>query len=511
MKINVQKTGLQKSQSVAILSHGDKRLEWNIKFIDKANLAEDVDIFEQINAFWQTLPAEQQDKIFDVYNRTLNVLRTCWINNDLGGLLTPLINELVNLHDMEKIRYWMDYQSNLQLPMRLDEKFVEQQQSSYTRDKTYLKEDYKQLVMLSIAIRPMIPIWGEFLYKTEDDSGTQWKEYYAYLLLEQTSLMKTEPMIKLLTYVDRNVGGDKANPVSVLNGGISTDDFPDWVTGLVVVRRLGFGDIRGVNPNIHLVTQISGFINTIMGGQESRFKSAGMIKPKIIEGQGSSDSESNLSKLEGVKVKEAVPSGNIVPIDVFTDDIKKVAKRICPSLDMALLRASAESVKQLYNEEINPIQRSLVLLLCSREISTKGGMYLDHIKLIKLIAIAQAVFWHNGFHDLALLVSAISKGRVGISNLEGRARIPPAQMDRLNVLYPHPRRPPGKKSDKGKNPAVIAIELMEVEFSSYQWRPTIPKEWLDQLQNQNNQTYYVPYEIKIKLAEFAIALASKEL
>lgn len=509
MKIGIQKVGLLRNQSSAVISHGDRELQFSIKFIDKANLTVDVDIFEQINSFWLTMPVEQQDLVFDTYKRLREVFNSCWNNDDLPGMLTPLVAELTGLHDLEKIRYWMDYKSDLQLPPRLDEKFVEQHQSSYTRDKTYLKEDYQQLVALSIAIRTMIPVWGEFVSRTEDDSGTQWKEYWAYLLLEKSTLMTSPAMMKLKMYVDSNVNTDKVNTIAILKG-ISSSDFPTWVTGLVVVRRLGFGDIRGVNPMIHLVTQISGFITTVLSGQESRFKSAGMVKPKIIEGQGSSDSESNLSKLEGVKVKELVPAGNIVPIDVYTDDIPALAKKLCPSLDMSLLKASLESVKVMQNEKIWPVQRSLIRLLISDEVSTKGAMYLDHLKLVKLMAVAQAILWHRGMYDLAVLVSAISVTKVDVSSMEGRARIPKELLAVLDAQYPHPRRGTGKKADKGKNPAVVAIEIIEEALSSNIWRPTLPTEWLQKLPNQSNQTYYVPYEIKVKLAEFSIAIATKD-
>lgn len=509
MKIGIQKTGLLTNQSCAIISHGDKSLTFSIKFIDKASLPADVDIFEQINSFWQTMSTEELDVVFDTYTRIRAAFNACWDNSDLAPILTPLVAELTALHDLEKIRYWMDYKSNLLLPQRLDEKFSEQQQSSYTRDKTYLKEDYQQLVSLSIAIRTMIPIWGEFVMRTEDDNGTQWKEYWAYNLLEKSTLMESAPMLKLLTYVESNVNTDKVNTIAILKG-VSSVDFPGWVTGLVVVRRLGFGDIRGVNPMIHLVTQISGFIGTVLSGQESRFKSAGMVKPKIIEGQGSSDSESNLSKLEGVKVKESVPAGNIVPIDVFTDDVHALAKKLCPSLDMSLLRASLESSKIMENEKIWPAQRNLIQTLVSSEVSTHGFKYLDHMKLVKLMAVAQAILWHRKFYDLAILVSAASLTKIDVSSMEGRARIPKDKLDELDKHYRHPRRASGKKADKGKNPAVVAIEMLEVALSSNVWRPTLPIEWLQKLPNQSNQTYYVPYEIKVKLAEFSIAIATKD-
>ena len=71
----------------------------------------------------------------------------------------------------------------IHIPVRLEDTFVHSDERPMTRDKTYTKPDYVKLIGLTLALRPMIPIWGEFIERTHKETGTSFKEYYAYLLM----------------------------------------------------------------------------------------------------------------------------------------------------------------------------------------------------------------------------------------------------------------------------------------------------------------------------------------
>ena len=93
-------------------------------------------------------------------------------------------------------------------------------------------------------LRCMIPIWGEYISSTRQETGTRHKEFYAFQLLNNSNISKSVPMVKLCNYVEAIVGPDKYNNVNTLNG-ISSEDFGYWLLSLVCVRRLCVGDIRG--------------------------------------------------------------------------------------------------------------------------------------------------------------------------------------------------------------------------------------------------------------------------
>ena len=172
MKLAIKEITMQGDPSVAIITHKfenakeEETLEWNIKLFDKVSYSGAFDIFEQINGYWARLPQANQDKIFVIYKRIREVFDQFYDTNELTMALYTLVRDLYEEHDLVAIRHWIDFYSNLSVPSSVEEKFSGEQDSSKTRERTYLKEDYMWLVTLSVAIRVMIPIWGEFISRT---------------------------------------------------------------------------------------------------------------------------------------------------------------------------------------------------------------------------------------------------------------------------------------------------------------------------------------------------------
>ena len=106
MRVVTDREGHLGDQTVALLRHRDQELKWNIKLIDKASIKPDVDIFHQINGFWDKQPMEAQDKIFEVYKRIHITFDEIWETEDLARALLPQIAELCALHKLDDVRSW---------------------------------------------------------------------------------------------------------------------------------------------------------------------------------------------------------------------------------------------------------------------------------------------------------------------------------------------------------------------------------------------------------------------
>lgn len=516
MKVVTDREGHLGDQTVANLTHRDQELKWNIKLIDKASIKPDVNIFHQINGFWSKLPMEHQDRIFEVYQRLHVTFDEIWETEDLARALLPLIAELCALHDLEDIRKWMDFHSDIHMPHKLDEEFSDSHGAIGTRDRTYLREDYKQLVVLSIALRPMLLVWGEYVFRTEKEHGTNWKEYKAFQLLSQAYILDDEkcpPMARLRKYVELSLPQTKEFDSAILDG-ISTEDFSTWVLALVVIRRLTIGDISGTDPDFNLVAFIYRYVGQKVKGHDHSFM--GMVKPKIPESQ-SGDSENNLSKLEGYKVKQEIPAGDIAIVEHYISDVQKLALRVCPTLagNLGLLWESMKSIEQLSVETLWDPQLTIAQWTLGEAVSPRSFPYLSKKTVLEAMGVAQAVLWHREHFELAGLMTAVAQSNQNELQLTGvipQARIPTAMVDELNKLYPHARRQSGKqKSQKEKNVAVLGIDTVTKQFREHEWRLTVPAAWLTKIvQNTNDRRYAVPYDIKIKMARLAIEIATNQ-
>lgn len=512
MRLYINQYALQSAPTEVLLEHNNTVLAWNIALFDRMPFSNEVDIFEQINGYWASLVRSTQDKIFDVYVRIREVFDQIYVINELTKSLYVLVKELYTYHDLASIDHWKRFHSNLILPEGLKDEFNESHETSGTRERTYLKTDYQGLVTLSIALRAMVPVWGEFISSTKRETGTNFKEYYAFKLLAHSSIYHSDAMERLRVYVEHSIPNDKSKSSAILEG-ISSEDFPFWILGLVVVRRLSVGDVRGTVPNSSLVMFIYNYIRQKVQGHDNSFM--GMVKEKIIDGQGQ-EGENNLSKLEGYKIKQEIPAGDIVTIEHSLLDPDSIALRICPDLDLSLLRASQISVQVLATERIWEPQITIMqwVLNLKQSVSPRGILHLSKKSILQAMAITQALLWHRGHYELAALVSAIEQPNLDELHLgvnDSRSRILKEQQEQLDFLFPYSNKSVGKqKTVKRVNPATEAIESVCLQMSVHPWKLTLPQEWAMQVTgNKNVRRYAVPHDIKIKLASLAIAVAKR--
>lgn len=516
MQVNVSNIAFGGEQ-ICIMNHGDETIEWNITLFNKMNLEdktgleEKIDLFEQINGYWGYISVEKQNKIFDIYKKINSVFSMVISTKELTKKLQEYIAELTELHDLSEVRHWVDFHANIILTNADIPEIFQNENESITRERTYLKEDYKWLISLSIVIRTMIPIWGEYIARTRKETGNTFKEYYAFRLLAKSNLIKSEPMERLRVYVERSIPSDKSID-SAIYGGISSEDFPNWLLRLVVVNRLAIGDIRGVVPNESLIKLIHKFISGKIKSHDNIFM-GGPIVDKINEGQNQ-DGENNLSKLEGYKIKQEIPAGDIAIIGYYLKDCNNLAKKICPDIDLQLVEKCNRIVVPIESKQIYPPQMTLIKWVLKSAIPPRGLMYVKKKLVVNAMGVALAILWHRKHYELAGLLTASEFNSYdddySITGTDSRARILKDQLDLLNIYYPYPRKPVGKqKVAKNINPAVESIDQMASDFSEYEWVLNLPEDMVEKVTgNASNKRFPIPYEIKIKIAALAIELAS---
>jgi hypothetical protein len=232
-------------------------------------------------------------------------------------------------------------------------------------------------------------------------------------------------------------------------------------------------------------------------------------KPKADDRQ---DSENNISVAETYKVKEAVSAGDIVIQAYYTEDVQRMALVVEPNLDLRTLEQSIKSVRALDNEQIHECQTVLMQWVMAPAVSPRGLLRLNKESVLRVLAATQAILWHRGYYEIAALVSATAMRNDMGYDVSGGDKVPrlkPEQIEMLNKLYPHYRRQGGRsKQTRQPNAAITALENVNEMFGEHTWHLTIPKEWLGRVTNGNGRLYSSPADLKQKLADLIIAIAS---
>lgn len=488
-----------------IVSHNEENLIFDISSFDKKRF-EKFDVFEHINDYWAKLLAHEQEYIFGLYKKINEVFVNNWENNNISLGLYPLVAELVDYHDFDRIRTWISIHPNVNTPHGVfKEAYVINEERTTTREQTYLLHEFYDIRVLSLILRSVVPVWGEFLARTKKESGTAHKEYFAYNLLCRSKLMYSDPMLKLGTYIENSLGQDKAKHTAIING-ISSEEFPIWLTGLVLVRRLCTGDIRGLEPKAHLVALLHKYVSHKVNGPENNY--ASIVNPKPFMKEGDTDSN-NLSKLEQYKIKQELSAGDIVAMEFIFSDIETLARRLAPTMDMTLLHNALKTTAKL-NEVFICMQQIVITQWVLKPVMpAKCLLYVSKGTVVKAIALAQAVLIHREHHFLAAVVSSIEvsdKESFSVSSSESRARIPKEITDELNIYYPFYKRSASKqKMLKPTNQAIVSIDRVTDMIALNVWRPTIDPVYY----KSTHRWIQIPHDIKVKVATLVLELAKR--
>lgn len=493
------------------LTHGEEEIKWQM--LERTRREDGLDLFAQINAFWMEQPAQWQDQAFGVYQRIRDILvESPDVYALMRSLLAP-IAELLDMHDLDALREFVDMRAGIIVPSSVPDEYLEEDGSRKTRTKTYTREDYLSFATLSVALRPALPVWGEFIFLTKQEVDVHWKEYFAFQLVSMAKLMESHAMLRLQSYVLSMLPSEEEMQAVSLSHGISSQDYPEWITSVLVVRRLAIVDLRGLGGTnaiayifSYLTNRTRNWNNSLMGG----------IQPKRKPENYGAEGESKLSHFEEYKIKQKTSAGDIVTIEHELSMPVRVAKAICPDLDLSLLEQSRESVKALETKEILDSQRALASFVTARWIPARAVELFQKLSLLEEIAIVQAVLWQRGFYDLAALVSAAvldnsMERRPGIYGKQ--PPVPKEILDELDRLYPYHRRISQKsKTQKEKNNTVLRIEQIADELKEQDWTLTLPQAWQSQVAaNIHGRRYVAPPDLKITLMQLVIKIGSRTL
>lgn len=492
------------------ITHKEETLKFNVVSFMRKSFVK-FDVFEEINQYWATLSAESQTDLFNRFKNVKTAFDESWGSNQLSSSLNTAVVELMDFYDLGNVEYWLTYKSNVTFPANQEAEYVVDIDKRGNREKTYIKSDYRKLVVVSLLFRTMIPVWGEYIARTRHETGTVFKEYYAFQLLNGSKIMECEAMDKLRLYIEQVVGPDAFN-INTVMGGISSEDFPVWMLGLVSVRRLCIGDIRGVDQQSNLVTFIWAFITQKVASPENNTATA--MKDKSLTNTGG-DAENKLSMLERFKVTQSISIGEVGEINHAVSNYKELAFKLSDSMTVELFNECIATAHLLNNKRLLDPQMSIARWVLSPVISPRGLMYLPKETIVNCLGLCQAVLLSKGHYYLGLMVTAyanVNDNEISLSGVDTRARIPKEMSDEISRYFPYTKMSGNRKTQlKITNMAIQSIDLLVNDLSSVEWVMSASPKHIALYFGQN-QTKRIPviHEIKIEIAKLILEIAKEK-
>lgn len=476
------------------ISHLGKTLSWDISNFSRTKMVKDEEQFRETNAFFNSLPEHTQQNIFDTYTEMKAVFEVAIDFVEMQTSLTRLTTELYGHVQLDEIRHYLKYHANVIYPKTLKTDYDD---SDTNKSRTYLKHEYEGLVLLVLATRFMIPVWGEYLtLNLKRLSG--FKEYQALKLLSRTELIKSPEMGRLRIYVE-TTGISKNDKDNAIIRGTSSEELSEYILAIIVVRELSIGSIDASKEGTRsIITNIFGRIKNAVR-DISRRPSQIREKFKLDDVEG----EDKSSRLEQYKNVQPVSIGDIEIHKYFVNRGQELALKVDPTLDLSKLSVCMTLTKRMGTFNSDKHNILLVQWVLSRKVPARVIPELTASELLTAMAVTQALLWHWGFLDLALLVtSTLDKNRQPmVSSSRKQAKKETTKL--LNELFPYQANTASKSNSK--NGAHRAADELEKSVRSHFLLTKAPaglKTYLDEI--TVNGSWVCPNDLLTQLTDMIV-------
>lgn len=427
------------SKEVLELSHLGKTIRWDISNFGRTKMVKDAEDFREINKFLSMLEPARQQNIFDIFIRIKKVYETVIDFPAMQSELSSLTSELYGHVSLDEMRHYIAFHSTVVYPDSLKDSY---DMNDTNKARTYLKHEYKGLVLLVLGTRLMIPIWGEYLTLNLKRVGG-FKEYHALKLLAGTEIIDCDEMMRLRDYVE-TTGISKNDRDNAVIRGISSEELPEYLLAILVVRELSIGSIDASKEGTRSI--ITNVFARVRNAVRDISRRPTQIQEKFrlddVEGEDKS------SRLEQYKNVQEVSTGDIEIHKYFVNKQEDLALKVDPTLDLGKLKQCLTLTSKMGTFDINNHNVLLTQWVLSRKAPARVISELTDSELLNAMAVTQALLWHWGFLDLALIVtSSLDNERMPISNTS-RKQAKKETTKILNELYPYQTNTASKSNSK---------------------------------------------------------------
>lgn len=398
------------------------------------------DIFSHINGYYRSLSGARQNAIFRKMLDIRTVLDETFSALELITKLKPLVAQLVEMHPFGEIRMHLIVSGEVSVPATVKESFDTGLQQPGSREQTYIRQEYLDLITTATVLRVVYPIFIEFVSRTIRVVGTDAKEMYAFSILADSYLMEHPALARLNRYIagclERRVA---SSDLALIINGLGSENLPYFVLAFVVVKKICCGDIRGIGDSgsmIHVIWQtVNGLLTADRGAG-----GANRIALKRNPGEGRDDSDAAGSRLEGSKIYTSLSLSQIGIMAHAAHNALTLARHVCPEIDEGLLQELLVANRNArLRSEITDAQITLAQWVLGKAVSPAAFPHMDSGKMINALSAAQAILWHYGFEHLAGILTATPvrghNDAVMLTGTVGRVRLSQDIMLELSECY----------------------------------------------------------------------------
>lgn len=449
-------------KNVIYIYHGNEAVRCPMsRFFQKLSLV--ANNYIPLNEYWALQPPQFTDRLFSHYQEAAAIIDEGLDYETTIEELTAVTGKIIDLVDYSNLTEWVLTYGGI----TYNKDMLTDYTGRYERRLTYVKEEYDQLIVFSMLMKMLNPIWGLFA-SISPNTTDGFNEMSVLRMLEKCDIYRIPAMVRLADYCDAMVEKAKKDKTSnsltsaVLGKHIGISEMPRLYLALVIVQRVSVGEFR--NKNDTLIKII--------------YKYLDYTKNKYSKGVRdkngfSADSDEEESVAEKYRISQRVPDNEIATGEAYVENIARFVKDVNPDGNVKKAKAYATLIEKNPYHAIANFHTQFIGLVCDRAISARTCRLMNRRPFIVAIGVTAGWLSDNGYQSLANLLLSPHFERdnesLEIHSVSGFAFSPLTKENKEAVesMYSHQQMDLQGKS-KG-NPGINMIEQIIGEINSYNW------------------------------------------
>lgn len=278
----------------------------------------------------------------------------------------------------------------------------------------YKTEDYRGLIILSLAARLLIPIFGTMMEYIDGTVSSKFITFIVFKCIYGSWLQECSVMEKYRYYLAYQAGQNTRNKFSATMDGLSEDQLPEYMAADTFVKKMGVFDLYKTDPNHNLIKAVYNYAtNTILGSLDKKFSGSirGKTPPKEKTTMSGDEDKSgvlsdNITKTS-ISVGERVVEDHLVDWITAEKSLAVILERDVTKDEMRIYREIRSLISKYEPDGLTGNFRdSITANLCDSVSDASMHYCLESSAAYKMQSLAITKLIIYGHYDIAALCMA---------------------------------------------------------------------------------------------------------
>lgn len=384
------------------VTYADSAIELDLidMYKDQSNL---YTLYNVINDYIVTLSPFTQKEIFDIFNK----VATAEYRNHCTdpGYVMRLENNIAKACDLlnyDNFKIWLRTREHeILIPENVQSAFQHDPDMNTTIEKTYIRNEYRDLIGLILFIRALSPLYIDFYNQIKNVTSHYY--YKLFMLFVRSSLYVSPEIEKLKLYIEVNqqtLMGTSKNEHLIISAGLSDDDILDSLVSEIIFNKLLTIDFFNKKCNI-----ISFIFQTI------RYKGSFATSDSCAIRGKSSISDPNkedISYFEDYRKTSRVPIGVAVEIQDAMSKIDMLLSGLqITNFNFELYQNELDNIRPFMENRFSKIQTFMLGWYLRPVINPRALFYLEYKKIVELMLFTKVALIETEHKFIATFLSSV--------------------------------------------------------------------------------------------------------